>query len=656
MPFKSIAFRPGVNTMMTPSQNEAGVSQSNLVRYQQGMIQKLGGWATVTLAVNSTVRELWAWQDLPGNDLLAAGCTGSSTGGGGLVLTSSVAVTDITPLISIRNLSPSVFSVPAGQHLVNISDSGAAGISSNSWIFFNTQVNVGNIILQGAYQINSVISSTLYEIDGVTIASSNATAAVLPYFQASSGSKFINVAFPANGYQSINGLYEPFIAPTTFAGITIQGSYQISAVLDSSDFVIVSSSPATTTANSTMNGGQVQIVYYIPGTGAAFVTATDWSLANWGSVLLAVPSGGPLYQWSDQGISPATATVVGSAPFFNGGCFVSQPQQILVLWGSTQSTGVRNPLIVRWSNALDYTNYVVSNQTWAGSFTIPTGSVIKGGIQSAQQGIIWTDIECWVMQNVGLPVVFGFTRVGSGCGLVGQHAMGILDGNVFWMGFSNFHVLSGEGVQAIPCSVWNFVFEQIDTANYAKVRCAVNALYKEVAWFFPVAGGSGENSVYVKYNTLENAWDYGSLGRSAWIDVSVLGNPIGSDLFGNILQHERGYSYGGVALDSTFTSGYWAIAEGEELAFVDWILPDMTFNIYPGSLVSASVNITFLVVNYLGDTPAAYGPYTFGSTTEFINVRIRGRFMAVKIENNTGISEFWRIGRIRYRYAIAGRR
>ena len=168
--------------------------------------------------------------------------------------------------------------------------------------------------------------------------------------------------------------------------------------------------------------------------------------------------------------------------------------------------------MVRWSDALDYTNYTVSSQTWAGSFHIPTGSVIKGGIQSAQQGIIWTDIECWVMQNIGQPIVFGFNRVGSGCGLVGQHAMGILNGNVFWMSFNNLFVLSQNGVTPIPCPVWNFVFQNIDTANLSKVRCAINSLFEEVAWFFPALNGTGENTLYIKFNTLENEWDYGSLG------------------------------------------------------------------------------------------------------------------------------------------------
>jgi len=278
-----------------------------------------------------------------------------------------------------------------------------------------------------------------------------------------------------------------------------------------------------------------------------------------------------------------------------------------------------------------------------------------GGIQSAQQGIIWTDIDCYVMQNVGQPIVFGFNRVGSGCGLVGQHACGVLNGNVYWMGPNNFFVLGNNGVVPISCPVWNFIFNNVDTVNLWKVRCAVNSLFNEISWFFPQVGtgGNTENSLYVKWNANENEWDYGSLGRSAWIDVTVLGNPIGSDLTGKIYQHDIGYNAGTVAMDSSFQTGYWSISEGNDIAIVDWILPDMTFGTFGAS--TANLNLTFYATDYTGDVPRIYGPFPFGGTTEYINTRIRGRFLSMKVEG-MDLDSFWRIGRLRYRYAPDGRR
>src|SRR6266404_1637574 len=674
MPMTSVTLRPGVNTMMTLSQNEAGVSQSNLVRYQEGMIQKYGGWSLYyPVAIGSTIRELIGWEGLTGNSYLGIGATQS------LSVIVSGANTDITPQTRISNPTPS-FSVSSGSNQVTIIDPNSSA-SILTTIYLNTPINVGGVVLSGAYPITTALGSSNYRITSSVVASVTASSSgILPIFDTTANSAGIQVTLPNNGYVSGTGLYQQFIAPTSVGGLTVQGPYTIASIINSTVFTINATLQASATATATMNGGLAQIVYSYTlgpgsflgyglggyglggyGTGTAApagsgtpITVTDWSLTNWGETLLACPSGGPIYFWS-AGSGFQDASVIATAPFFNGGIFVSQPQQILVAWGSVQNSGVRDPLIVRWSNALDYTNWTVSSQTWAGSFRIPTGSIIKGGIQSAQQGIIWTDIDCYVMQNIGQPIVFGFNRVGSGCGLVGQHACGVLNGNVYWMGPNNFFVLSNAGVTPIPCPVWNFVFQNIDTANLSKIRCAVNSLFNEVSWFFPALGGNGENSLYVKLNTIENEWDYGALGRSAWIDVTVLGNPIGSDLTGMIFQHDTGYNAGTIAMDSSFQTGYWSISEGNDMAIVDWILPDMTFNTYPGNIANAALNLTFFATDYTGDTPRVYGPFPFSAGTEFINARIRGRFMSMKVEG-MDVNSFWRIGRLRYRFAPDGRR
>ena len=673
MPMTSVTLRPGVNTMMTPSQNEAGISQANLVRYQQGMIQKYGGWSQYyPVAIGSTVKELFGWEGLTGNAYLGIGATQS------LSVIVSGANTVITPQTMTSNPSPS-FSASSGSRIVTIIDPNSSATVFTT-IYLNTPINVGGVVLSGAYPVNTSGGSSTYTIlSSVAISVTTSSSGKLPIFDTAANSALVTVTLPNYTYAVGTGQYQQFIAPTSVGGLTIQGPYTIQSTVDSTSFKISATAQASAAATATMNSSFAQIVYYYTigppallgyggggyglggyGTGSAApagsgtpITATDWSLINWGEILLACPYGGAIYYWSSGG-GNQNASVVTTAPFFNGGIFVSQPQQILVAWGSCQSSGVKDPLIVRWSDALDFTNWTVSSQTSAGSFKLPTGSIIRGGIQSAQQGILWTDIDCWVMQYVGQPLVFGFNRVGSGCGLVGQHACGVLNGNVYWMGPNNFFVLGNSGVTPVPCSVWNFVFQNIDTSNLSKVRCAVNSLFNEVTWFFPALNGTGENTLYAKFNITEGEWDYGVLGRSAWIDVTVLGNPIGADLTGTIYQHEVGYNAGTTAIDTSFQTGYWSIAEGNDLAFVDWILPDMQFTSYAGG-TSANLTLTFYATDYSGDTPRAYGPYTFTNHTEYINTRIRGRFMSMKVEG-VDLNSFWRIGRLRYRFAHDGRR
>jgi hypothetical protein len=678
MPWGAVQLKPGVDTQMTLSANQAGISQSQLIRYKESLVQTYGGWVNyVNFTINSTVRDLHPWQDISGGQHLAVAATGQ------LAVITAGSLQNITPQTNTTNPAPN-FSISTGTNLVTVVDAGSSATTFNT-VYFNTPVAIGGWLLNGAYPINSVGGSSIYTIALSSVSNVSVTSSgILPVFNTSSGTAAITVTLPNNGFQKVTGLFQQFIAPTTVGTsqpLIVQGKYQIASVIDSTSFTVNAITQASTTATATMNGGNAQLVYYITigptqpgqgfggggfgsggfGTGTAQtgsagtpITATDWTQDNWGEILLACPTNGPIYLWSND-LGFQNAQVIYQAPFFNGGIFVSMPQQILVAWRSVQASGVQDPLIVRWSNAADYTNWTVSNQTTAGSFHIPTGSQITGGLQCPQFGLISTDIDVWTMTYVGGVVIFNFTRVGTGCGFVGSHACGILGGNAFWMSSNNFFTLGSNGVVPLPCSVWDQVFQNLSIANQSKVRVAVNSPFNEVAWFYPSANSAGENDSYVKVHIEggEYEWDFGALTRTAWTDVSILGMPIGVDTSAQIVQHETGTSITGAGLPA-FQTGWWTIGEGEDIPFVDMIIPDFIFGIRSSS-PNASINITFLGVNYPGDTPTIYGPFTVTAATEFINCRIRNRLLSASIQSNS-FSEFWRLGRIRFRFAASGRR
>lgn len=675
MPWNAVQLKPGVDTQLSPAANQAGISRSQLIRFKEGLLQTNGGWQTyVGFSIGSTVRDLHPWQDINGIQRLAVGATQS------LSVITAGSNTVITPQTRTSNPAPN-FSVSSGSNLVTVVDPGSS-LSTFDAVYFNTQLAVGTLLLSGAYPINSVIDSSSYTIKAaanscITVAASG----ILPIFAISSGLSVVTVTLPNNGYTATTGLFQQFIPATSLAGQPIQGKYQLTSVIDSTTFTINAMAQSSATASSTMNGGLAQLVYYITlapsltgtgfggssgfgsggfGTGTAQagapgtpITATDWTTDNWGEVLLSCPKDGPVYVWSpDFGFQ--NAQVITQAPFFNGGMFISMPQQILVCWKSVESTGVQDPLVVRWSNAVDYTNWTVSNQTTAGAFHIPTGSVIMGGIQCPQFGLISTDVDVWTQTYVGGTVIFNFTRVGSGCGWISSHACGILAGNPYWMGVNNFFTVGGQGVQPLPCTVWDQVFQNLNTAQQSKVRVAVNSAFNEVAWFYPSANATECDSyVRVHIEGQEFEWDYGSLSRTAWCDLSILGMPLGVDSTGQIYQHETGTAITGAGLPS-FQTGWWAIGEAEELAYVDMIVPDFIWGTRAAAQ-NASINITFYVVNYPGDTPRAFGPYTVTQATQYISLRARGKLMSALIQSNAS-SEFWRLGRIRFRVARSGRR
>jgi hypothetical protein len=335
------------------------------------------------------------------------------------------------------------------------------------------------------------------------------------------------------------------------------------------------------------------------------------------------------------------------------------PQRQIVAWGST-FTGIVDPMLVRWCDVDNYDQWIAQITNQAGSYRIPKGSRIVQGIQAGQQGLLWTDLGIWAMQYVGPPYVYQFNELGTGCGLIGRKAAGSVNGIVYWMGQSQFYRLAGSGVEPIRCPVWDVVFQDLDTTNLDRIRVAPNSRFGEITWYFPTISNGGENYGYVKYNFILDQWDYGFnsasnpyVARSAWINESVLGAPIGAGLNQYLYQHETSTDADGVAMDSYFQTGYFVLNEADVKMFIDQVWPDMKWGYYGGTQ-GANVLLTFYVTDYPGQTPLVYGPYTLTQATTYITPRFRGRLVSIKIESND-IGSWWRLGNIRYRIQQDGR-
>jgi hypothetical protein len=405
------------------------------------------------------------------------------------------------------------------------------------------------------------------------------------------------------------------------------------------------------------------------GTGVAITPSTgteigcdDWTLDNWGEILVACPTSyspaanealfQPIYTWSPTA-GDQTAVVIPTAPPVNDGMFVAMPQRQIVAWGST-FTGIQDPLLIRWCDANNLNVWTAQYTNQAGSFRIPRGSKVVACMQGPQQGLVWTDLGLWTMQYIGQPYVYSFNEMGFGCGLVGHKAAAVINDVVYWMSGSQFFTLASNGVKPIPCPVWDVIFQDLDTSQVDKIRAGVNSRFNEVTWYYPTLSSGGEVTAYVKLNVALLEWDYGILSRSAWIDQSVVGKPVGADPTTRYLyQHETSNNADGDPILSSFTTGYYAMSEADVKTFVDQVWPDMKWGEYGGAQ-SATVNITFNVTDYPGQTPTTFGPYPLTVNTTFISPRFRARLVSITISSND-VGSFWRIGNIRYRLQQDGK-
>lgn len=684
MPFASVTLRPGINVERTPTLLEAGYSQSQLIRFRDGLAQKYGGWtAYYPFAVAGVPRDLHAWSDLNSVNHLLVGTTIQ------LDVITNGALTDITPQTLTSNFAPN-FSTVINTKTVTIVDPNISNVTINDSVLFNTPVSVGGLILSGIYAIASIVGVHSYTITAASNATSTVNnAGAVPVFTTASTSSIVSVALTAHG-QTAGTSTVVFPIPTTGNGATIQGAYLVNTVTNANNFTITTNTVANANGSFSMNGGNAQLVYYIalgpPPIGAGYglgaygaggygtgvvnpsqvgteITATDWTSDNWGEIALACPENGGIYFWDPTG-GFTNASLVTTGPTFNRGIFVSTSEQILVAFGSTVAENIaggiglqQDPMIVAWCEPGDFFNWVASDTTLAGNFRIPIGSMCVAGLAVANQNLIWTDLDLWAMNFIGYPDTFGFNKIGAGAGACSSHSVMPLRGGVYWMGKSNFYSFAGAGVQVIPCPVWDFVFQNLNTAFIKNVRAMPNTPFNEAGWLFPsLASTSGECDSYAKFNITEPGapWDYGLLPRSAWIDLTVLGNPIGAIPGGVIFRHESGNDAAGQPLVSSFRTGYFMLSDGEDFAYVDQVLPDFRWGDFGGPQ-TAQIQMTFFVVNYPGDTPIAYGPYTVTQATQFISIRFRGRQVAIDVQSSD-IGSFYRLGRCRFRFSTSGRR
>ena len=676
MPIQSAKLKPGVDLEKTFTLNEASYSETQMCRFKDGLIQPIGGWTYFySSALAAPPRVILSFTDLNGDSFTAVGCDGP------LYVVSGGLLQNITPIVYIEN-SPPEFSTTTGSDIVSVYASSATPIVGNA-IVINTAVSVGGITLQGGYNILSATGG-LYTIQSSSNATSNVVdGGVVATFSTTAGSTAINVLFPNHGL-SIGSQFGVQVS-TNVGGLTVFGNYLVDAVVDANNFTINSKTNATSTATASENGGLVQIYYYyqsLPptladygygvggyglggyGEGSTFTpiapdtVAGNWTLDHFGETLLACPGNGPIYSWTPSS-GESVAQIIPGAPTVNAGIAMIPNALILMAWGSSVD-GVQQPNLVNWSTDGDYTNWtpLVTNQ--AGGYTITTGSKIVAVVAGPNQPLLFTDVDVYAVNYLGgnaatEQLVFGFNQIAKGCGLIGKRACGILNAQFFWLSPGQFMTLSNGSVIPIPCPIWDIIWQDLDDNYLDKIIAAPNSLFNEIAWFYPSkSGGTGENDSYVKFNALENTWDYGKWDRTAWQDINAAAplNPIAADSAGYLYLQENGLTAAGATLTWSFSSGAFMISEGDEIAFVDWVLPDFRYGLINNSGSDAPITLTIQSYRYPNDTPVESLPMVMSNTGpgEF-SPRIRGRAMTISLAG----SGFFRLGNLRYRSAPDGK-
>ena len=315
-------------------------------------------------------------------------------------------------------------------------------------------------------------------------------------------------------------------------------------------------------------------------------------------------------------------------------------------FGTTASpSGTYNPMTVRWSDQEDYTNWVPSVSSTSGEVQIADGTRIVAGVRSRNAVNIWTDNALWLQTFVGPPFTFKFAQMGSNCGLIAPHAAVDYDGRTAWMGFDNFYVFDGQ-VRTLDCTVRRYIFDRLNESQRDKIFAGINSEFKEIVWLYP-STDSNECDSYVIWSPDENYWTYGSGIFTTFADKGTYDNTIttgvsaaGNNLYNN--EPDNIFTANGEAITSFLESADFDIQDGNELMFIDRIIPDLDIN-------DGVIKFSIKTKNF-PDQPdtdlVEKGPFSIAKNTSKVDLRARGRQGRVRV-SCASLNTKWQWGSIR---------
>ena len=394
--------------------------------------------------------------------------------------------------------------------------------------------------------------------------------------------------------------------------------------------------------------------------------ARQWSLDNFGQILVATVLNGGAFEWDpDDGVS-TRASAITNAPTASRLGLVSTPDRHILFMG-TEATigtpGTQDDLLIRFSSQEDRNTYQPTAENTAGSLRIADGSRIVAAERSRGQILVWTDTSLHAMQFIGPAFTFGLRQLGQNCGIIGSHAAVDINGVSYWMSQDSFFLFDGS-VKKLPCTVEQFVFNNINQTGSENAFAGHNGEFNEIMWFYNRTGSNQINAI-VAYNYLEQTWWTGTLSRTTWTDREVYDNPVATEYFEDtvannevisgltdgatqVFLHETGNDADGTAITAFVKSGVVQIAEGNDFAFVSKIIPDIENQ-------AGTLNAKLEFKNYPNNSTSVTKTTSFTDTTDFVSLRGRGREFTVNIVSNT-TGTAWRLGTQRFDIQPDGRR
>lgn len=386
--------------------------------------------------------------------------------------------------------------------------------ATGDYVVYSGATAVGGVVIDGEYQVQSVINADSYTINSGTLAASSAT-----------GGGVVSVIYLIGVQQS------------SYAGGVGYGT------------------------------GAYGVGPYGYGASATAYLANGWTLGQYGYLMLAAPIGGTIYI-----IDPASggrAYPLLNAPSVLNAMFVT-PERFVVALGING-----NPMQMAWCDQNDFTDWTATaantandGRTLIGGNFFVAGLPVRNGVS-----LVWSDRCIFEMTYDGTNEVYATKQVGDNCGLNGVNAACAEGGVAYWFSDKDFWQWNGS-VSSLPSDdIRSEVFSTINPQQLQRCVAALNRAKLQVRFWYP-SGSETENDVGVLYQYDSRCWSVLAYGRTAAIDAQLLPKPMSTDTAGFVFYDETGADANGVALEADLEMGMMDISNGDRNVDVFGLIPD----------------------------------------------------------------------------------
>ena len=626
MQLTDLKFQPGVDKQDSPyaAGDDRRYIDSQLVRFHYGKPERWKGWEYLpnpNETIIGVVRDTHAWISLNGTRYLALGTDRK------LYIYSEGSVHDVTPIRETASLT-NPFETTSGGAGVTVTDAAHGADEGDFVTFDNGSANnvVDGLEFNNEFEITTVIDANSYTI-----------------------------TFPSNA-----------TGTTAAGGGSVTANYQINVGPTASTYGY--GWGVATWGLSTWGTPR--------SSSSVTIAGRNWSLDNFGEDLVATVLDGGTYKWdTSSGLSVRAVSLGATAPVASRFNLVSADTRHLFLFGTcttVANSATQDDLFFRFADRESLTVFAPTAENEAGSLRIVDGSRIVGAVRSTGQILVWTDTSLHGIQFVGTPFTFGQRQLGVNCGLIAQHAAIDVNGKAFWMGDDAFYMYDGV-VKKMPCSVQDYVYDDLSYTNKNDIACGVNPEFNEIMWYYPTASATQLDRLVV-YNYLEGTWYTTTLGRTTYLGNYTYENPIATEYSASvtanattstgvsntpigvtagasyIYNHEVGNNQAnGTAIAASLTTGSVEIADGDNFMSVSKFVPDFTS-------LAKELKVTMTLEDYPQSTTSQTTTGNVSSTTQKINVRGRGRSVKLNFITNVVDETNWRLGSMKLQLRPDGRR